>query len=272
MRHPLGVGGRDEEKPLSGLSNYRHELILEPSSNTFQHDRTMPPPSPNDDIRIYTKLERAVDCAIHSLGLAGAAAGGTALIALVAMRVGALAVTSASIYIGGLVAMFVCSGVYNLWRTSHRGPLLQGFDHSAIFLMIAGSYTPFCVLLLPPGWSIAMTASVWAIALSGIAMRLFLPRHFARLSLALYFALGWLGLIALRPLIGVLDTQTLALLLAGGAVYSTGVIFHLWQRLPFQNAIWHGFVLVGAALHYFAVFNGVLIAGELLSPALTLPA
>lgn len=223
-----------------------------------------------NEARIYTTLEKAVDCAVHSVGLAGAIAGGVILIAFVAVHEGVLAITSASIYIGGLLAMFICSGVYNLCRTSRCGSLLQGLDHSAIFLMIAGSYTPFCVLLLPRDWSLVMTALVWAIALSGIAMRLFLPRRFARLSLALYLALGWLGLVAAGPLLGVLDTETVALLLAGGIVYSTGVIFHLWQQLPFQNAIWHGFVLAGATLHYLAVYNGVLIAGEL-SNGLVLP-
>lgn len=232
----------------------------------------MPPPlDALNETRIYTTLEKAVDCAIHSVGLVGAIAGGIVLIVLVTVHGNPAAVASSSVYIGGLLAMFACSGIYNLWRTSRRGSLLQSLDHSAIFLMIAGSYTPFCVLLLPQGWSLAMTASVWAIALSGIAMRLFLPRRFARLSLALYLVLGWLGLVAIGPLGGVLDAATLALLLAGGVVYSTGVIFHLWRRLPFQNAIWHGFVLAGATLHYLAVFNGVLIAGELLRPGFPVP-
>lgn len=212
--------------------------------------------------RPYSLGERVADATVHALGLIGAIVGGVVLIVLAASRVGPDAVTAAAIYIGGLLAMFLCSGIYNQCRASRFAGLLQGFDHSAIFLMIAGSYTPFCVLILPPSWSVALMVSVWSLAAIGIGARLFAPRVFARIGVGLYLCLGWLGALAVAPLMGRLDAATLWLLLAGGVIYSAGVVFHLWQRLPFQNAIWHGFVLAGASLHYFAVVKGIDVAAE----------
>lgn len=210
--------------------------------------------------RVHSGSERLVDAVIHSLGLAGALLGGILLIAVYAPHGGAPAVAATAIYIAGLFAMFLCSAIYNRWRGSAASSLLQGFDHSAIFLMIAGSYTPFCVLLLPRAWSVTMTVLVWTIALTGIAMRLCLPRLFARLGVGFYLVLGWIGIAAAVPLSGAVGAPTMILLLSGGLVYTAGVVFHLWESLPFQNAIWHGFVLAGATLHYLAVLNGVAIA------------
>jgi hemolysin III len=139
-----------------------------------------------------------------------------------------------------------------------RRAWLQRFDHAAIFAMIAGTYTPF-TRLLEPGWAVGLTASVWSVAAAGIAGKLWRPRGgraIARaLSVLLYLALGWIGLIALRPLTESLAWPTLLLIGIGGAIYSTGVIFHLWRRLPYQNAIWHGFVLAAAGVHYAAVLT-----------------
>ena len=127
--------------------------------------------------------------------------------------------------------------------------------------MIAGTYTPFA-RLLEPGWAIGLTASVWGIASAGIAGKLWRPRGGGALrrarSVLLYLALGWIGMIAIEPLMASLPWRTLLLLGVGGAIYSTGVAFHLWDRLPYQNAIWHGFVLTAAGVHYAAVLTTVV--------------
>ncbi len=138
--------------------------------------------------------------------------------------------------------------------------LLRRFDHAAIFLMIGGTYTPFTTSGLLGSWSRAMTIAIWAIALLGVSLKLVFPRRLDGPSVILYLMLGWIGLIALRPLLTSLDPVTVILLGVGGVFYSVGVGFHLWQRLKFQNAFWHGFVLFAAACHYVAVLRGVVLA------------
>ena len=122
--------------------------------------------------------------------------------------------------------------------------------------MIAGTYTPF-TLKLERAWATGLTAGIWTMAALGIAAKLWRPRALPSLSVALYLALGWIGLVALGPFTSTLAMTTLLLLALGGVLYSAGVIFHLWQRLPYQNAIWHGFVLVAAGVHYSAVLTVV---------------
>ncbi|MCG6857193.1 MAG: hemolysin III family protein [Salaquimonas sp.] len=211
--------------------------------------------------RIYSRAEIVADGAIHAVGITGAAAGAGALMLYSAMRGGAAEITVAAVYLAGLMIMFTASAANNLWFSAKRRELLQGLDHAAIFVMIAGSYTPFFVLLLDFSWALWMTTLVWSVAAAGIVMRLVLPRTFKRYRVWLYLSMGWIGMAAAWPLMGSLDWPLLTLLAAGGIVYSTGVIFHVWTALPFQNAIWHAFVLTGASLHYAAVFYGVVYAG-----------
>ena len=146
-------------------------------------------------------------------------------------------------------------GAFNIFqRSSRRRDWLRRFDHAAIFAMIAGTYTPFTTLL-DGAWSTPLTAVIWSVAAIGIALKLWQPRRIEAISVALYLGLGWIGLIALHPFMEALDTATLALLATGGILYSVGVVFHLWRRLPYHNAIWHGFVLVAAGLHYCAILT-----------------
>ena len=218
-------------------------------------------PHPHIPERIYSRAEIVADGAIHAIGIAGTLAGTGALILFTALRGGAEEIVVASIYLFCLLAMFTCSAANNLWLSSKRRELLQGLDHAAIFVLIAGSYTPFFVLLLHGAWAVSMTTLVWAVAAIGIALRLMLPRTFKRHRIWLYLSMGWIGVLAAGPLMGAIDWPTLALLAAGGMLYTTGVIFHVWTTLPFQNVIWHSFVLAGASFHYAAVFTGVANAG-----------
>lgn len=212
---------------------------------------------PSVNLRPLGHWERRLDRAIHAVALAAGLLGGVVLIMLAA-RNGPVDVAVAAIYSGGLLAMFGCSLAYNLGRWSRHRDLLCGFDQSAIFLMIAGTYTPFTILRLDGAWSVALTGIVWSVAALGIALRLTAPRWFARLSLPLYLSLGWVGLVAVVPLAQSLGLRMVALLAAGGILYTIGVAFHLWERLPFQNAIWHAFVLAGACVHFTAVAGALL--------------
>ncbi|MFO1162291.1 MAG: hemolysin III family protein [Reyranellaceae bacterium] len=211
--------------------------------------------------RAPTNSERAADAVIHVLGLGLGVPAALTIVALAAIFGSAADTVTAAIYASGLVAMFACSAAYNMLHRHRWRDWLQRFDHAAIFAMIAGTYTPF-TRLLEPGWAVGLTASVWSIAGAGIAGKLWWPRGGGTLrrvlSVLLYLALGWIGLVAIEPFTTSLDWQTLLLIGLGGAIYSMGVVFHLWHRLPYQNAIWHGFVLTAAAVHYAAVLTALM--------------
>jgi hemolysin III len=202
-------------------------------------------------------LELLVDRQIHRVGLAAAGLAAAWLIAVAAAAGRASVVLPVLIYAGGFLAMLGCSAAYNLAAESPRREWLRRLDHAAIFLMIAGTYTPFTTTKLNGSWSTAMTAGIWTVAGAGIVIKLFQSHRFERLSLVCYLSLGWVGLIALHPLAAVLDFKTLILLGIGGMLYTLGVIFHLWRSLPFQTAVWHGFVLLAAGCHYVAVLHAL---------------
>jgi hemolysin III len=136
--------------------------------------------------------------------------------------------------------------------------LLRRFDQSAIYLLIAASYTPFISQLDDSSLAKSFLIAIWSSAIVGIAMRLFFPGRFDTLSIVLYIATGWSGIIAYDKAIASIPMSILALIAAGGVLYTVGILFHLWERLRFQNAIWHGFVLLGAACHYTAVLDLVI--------------
>jgi hemolysin III len=203
--------------------------------------------------------ERVADGVVHALGLILGVAGAAALVLLVLFDGDPVLRAPLFIYAAGLLAMLACSAAYNVFPSSPRRDWLRRFDHAAIFAMIAGTYTPFTTLRLNGAWSSGLTAVIWAIAAVGMAVKLLRPRRFETISIVLYLALGWIGLVALRPLLTSLDTTTLALLAAGGVLYTVGVVFHVWESLPYHNAIWHGFVLTGAVVHYAAVVHETMV-------------
>ncbi len=206
-------------------------------------------------MRVPTARELIADTVVHALGL------GLGVIGVVAILVVALdgpasgRLLPIAAYAAGLIAMLACSATYNILRSSKRRDWLRRLDHAAIFVMIAGSYTPFTVLAFPEPWSSGVTIAVWTAAAAGVAFKLWRPRRLERLSVVLYLVLGWIGVVALDPFLQSLATPTLVLLLLGGVVYSAGVAFHLASHRRYQNAAWHGCVLAGACLHYVAVLT-----------------
>jgi hemolysin III len=171
----------------------------------------------------------------------------------------ALSVIPLGVYGAGLVAMFACSAGYHLIRKARAKEIFRRLDHAAIFVMIAGTYTPFALLNMGGAWGIGLLSAVWAIALIGVVMKLALPRIFERLSVPLYLAQGWAVLVAIKPLVAAVPTLALVLIGVGGVLYTIGVLFHLWDRLPYHNAIWHGFVLVAAGVHYAAILDATIL-------------
>ena len=208
-----------------------------------------------------SRQELAADCAIHILGIAAGSVGGATLVALIAARGDWLELGALLIYAISMIAMFSFSAAYNLARNSRWRATLRRCDHAAIFVMIAGTYTPFTLLRLDGVWSWGLTTAVWTIAGAGMLIKLCRRCDLRYASAAPYLLLGWIGLIAIDPLFRSLGWETLGLIGVGGALYMIGVGFHVWERLPFQNAIWHAFVLAAASVHYAAVVYGVVLRG-----------
>ncbi|MFC4626372.1 hemolysin III family protein [Daeguia caeni] len=200
----------------------------------------------------YDRAELWADGIIHVLGVALAIVGAIAMLGYFLPNQPVAVTVSSGVYLASLVLALAISATYNIWPVSSTKWFLRRFDHSAIYLLIAGTYTPFAMHMGERAMPLLLF--VWGVAIFGILLKLFLPGRFDRLSILLYLALGWSGMMVYDTMIQSLPPSVFWLIAAGGAVYSLGVIFHVWERLRFQNAIWHGFVVVGAALHYCAVF------------------
>jgi hemolysin III len=200
----------------------------------------------------YDRVELIADGAVHAIGVCLGLIGAVVIVVLAA-RSGAPDISSIVIYAGGLLAMLGFSAAYNMWPISPVKWVLRRFDHSAIYLMIAGTYTPFIGQLKYGVASAGLLLGVWLTAIVGMALKLLMPGRFDRMAIALYLILGWSCVVAYGPVSAALPDASLWLLAAGGVLYSTGVIFHAWRKLRFHNAIWHGFVLAAASCHYWAV-------------------
>jgi hemolysin III len=206
----------------------------------------------------YDRAELIADGIVHAIGVILGLIAATALVVLTAVYATALDIVAVSIYVAGLLAMLVLSASYNLWPVSRTKWVLRRFDHSAIYILIAATYTPIIMELKDSVFAIALLVGVWCVAIFGVVLKLGWPGRFDRVSVGLYLALGWSGIMLYDSVVAVLPKLALWFVLAGGALYSLGVIFHAWRRLRFQNAIWHSFVLLGAACHYTAVMDLVL--------------
>ena len=207
--------------------------------------------------RAPTLAELVADCIVHGVGIATAIAIGTLIIVFAALQA-APELPALALYVGTLVVVLSVSLAYNLVPISPVKRVLARFDQAAIFLFIAGTYTPFLAVMGSTG-GLLLGIVVWGASLVGIALKLIVPHRFGRLAVLLYLGIGWSGVLVFGSLAAVLPPATLWLTVAGGIVYSLGVIFHLWEKLSFQNALWHTFVVAGATLHLVAILVMVLI-------------
>lgn len=206
-----------------------------------------------------TSSARRADLVVHLIGLVLAVPGGAALVGLALAQGSPGLLAAVAVYAAGPPLMLAFSLAYNLSGPSRR-PVLRRLDHAGIFFMIAASYTPFTTQALSGSWAWGMTAAVWAVAGLGIAGRLLLPGVGRRVWIAVYLALGWLVVVALKPITEAVSAAALILLVAGGVAYSAGVVFHLAERFKFSKAVWHGHVVAAAAAHWGAVLTGVVLA------------
>jgi hemolysin III len=198
---------------------------------------------------------------VHAVGLSAAVVGAVALIAAVAARNGPAEITVAAIYAFALVAMLTCSAAYNLGINLRCREVLRRLDLAAIYVMIAGTYTPFTAVALDGPWAVSLTAAVWVLAALGVALTLLRRGCSQALLTGLYLAFGWIGILAARPFLENLAIPVVALLVAGGVIYTAGTIVFSLQRVRYQRAIWHGFVVAAATVHFSAVFGMILATG-----------
>jgi len=210
--------------------------------------------------RRYRATELAADRIIHIVGILAGLAGAAILMGIAADIVDLPTFSATLLYSICLLTMLGCSAAYNLASSAPRREFLRQLDHAAIFLMIAGTYTPFTTCRLHGIWAIGMTAAVWTGALTGAVIKLICPSRIERVSIVAYLGLGWIILAGARPILGSVDVWTAVLIGVGGVLYSIGAGFHLWRTLPFHKAIWHSLVLVAASCHYAAVLHGVVLA------------
>lgn len=213
--------------------------------------------APDVPLHYPTPVARRADLIVHVVGLVLAITGGSVLLALAVGR-GPAPCAAIAIYAAGFVLMLAFSLAYN-FSGERRRPILRRLDHAGIFLMIAGSYTPFTTLALKGGWSVGMTTTIWVIAGLGILGKLFTPNLRESLWITIYLAMGWIVVIAAGPIVEALPRPALALLVAGGLLYSLGVVFHIKENLQFSRSIWHGHVVAGASVHWAAILIGTVL-------------
>jgi len=199
----------------------------------------------------YDHAEIIADGVVHAIGVCLAIIGAVAIVAISVRteRIDAPIL----VYAGGLVATLALSAAYNMWPVTPAKWILRRFDHSAIYLLIAGTYTPFLAQMKNALAAASLGIGIWSSAVIGIILKLWLPGKFDRFAVVLCLLLGWSGVIAYESLASVLPSASLWLIAIGGVLYSLGTLFHIAQRLRFQNAIWHGFVLAAATCHYSAI-------------------
>ena len=203
----------------------------------------------------YSEIEERANAITHGLGVVLGVVG---LILLLIkanqFEADSLTVASMAIYGSSIILLFLASTLYHSITTEKTKRLLKTLDHCAIYLLIAGSYTPFLLVSLRTPLALGLMGVIWAIALVGIVMKIAFVYRFKRLSLVTYLAMGWLSLIVIYQLAKSVELGGLILLAAGGIIYSLGVIFYVAKRIPYNHAIWHLFVLAGCACHFFAIY------------------
>ena len=206
----------------------------------------------------YSLGEEIAHAVSHGIGILLSIAGLAVLVAFASLYGDAWHITSSSIYGATLILLYTASTLYHGIPQPAAKRVLRRLDHAAIFLLIAGTYTPFTLVNLRGGWGWTLFGLVWGFALLGVVLETVLKRRIKWLSLSLYLGLGWLVVIAIEPLLVAVEPGGLVLLLAGGLCYSLGVIFYVWKRLAYHHAVWHLFVMAGSLLHFFSVFFYVL--------------
>lgn len=221
----------------------------------------MPFNSPAAAVGCYSTGEEIANSVTHGVAALLSIAGLVVMLSMMPVTAGAATITAAAVFGASMIFLYTASTLYHAIPNLRVKRILQVLDHSAIYVMIAGSYTPFCLVTLKGTTGTMLCIAVWSIALAGIILQPVLMKRAEWLNCLLYLLLGWCVVLVFEPLMAALPSAGIWLLAAGGVVYSLGVIFYLWERIPYNHAIWHLFVLGGTVLQFFSVLFYVLPAG-----------
>jgi len=203
-------------------------------------------------------VEELANTITHGTGLLLSIAGLAVLVTFAALRGTVWNIVACAIYGSTLVCLYTASTLYHATVSPRMKRALEVFDHCAIYMLIAGTYTPFLLVNLRGTWGWSLLGIVWGIAMAGIIFKLRYTGKYEFLSVAGYILMGWLALIAAKPMVSHISPTALSLLVAGGILYSVGVVFYAWRRFPHHHAIWHSFVVAGSVCHYFAILSSLL--------------
>lgn len=209
----------------------------------------------------YAFGDEVASSVIHGIGILLSIAGLATLVSFAALHGDARAIVASAVFGTTLILCYTASTLYHSIPGVMAKRVLRTLDHIAIFLLIAGTYTPFTLIALPGAWGWSLFGTVWGLALMGSALELGMLKKYRKLAVLMYVGMGWVGVIAFKPLLAHLQTGGMVLLLAGGVAYTLGVPFYLWRKLPYHHSVWHFFVLAGSVLHYLAVLLYVLPDG-----------
>ena len=207
----------------------------------------------------YTVGEEIANAVTHGVAALLSVAGLAVLVAFAVVYSGsAKVVTAVSVFGASMIFLYTASTLYHAIPNARAKKVLQVIDHSMIYVLIAGSYTPFCLITLQGYTGIALLCAVWLIAIAGISLQSLLLAKADWINCLLYLSMGWLAVFVIDPLVSTLETTGLALLVAGGLAYTFGVVFYIFERIPFSHAIWHTFVFAGTTLQFFSVLFYVI--------------
>ncbi len=206
-----------------------------------------------------TPAEEFFSSLTHGIGVALSIA---ALVVLVVLSSDVWRVVSFSVYGTCLVLLYLSSTFYHAFSSPHIKRIMRILDHSAIFLLIAGSYTPITLVALKGAWGWTLFGLIWGFAIVGLVLEVFFIDRMKWLTLTIYVGMGWLVVIAVNPIMHSLPWEALAWLGAGGVFYTGGIVFYLWKKLPFHHAIWHLFVLAGSTSHFFCFLLYIIPVGK----------
>lgn len=206
----------------------------------------------------YSLREEIANALTHGIGAILSLAAGAVLITLTAIYGDGWKLAGAIVFCLALLMLYVASTLYHAIPDPAVKARLKVFDHCAIYVLIAGTYTPFTLIGLRGAWGWSLFAVIWSLAVAGVVFKLFFTGRFKLVSTLIYIAMGWLVLVAIVPMTRALDAWALSWLFAGGVAYTAGTFFYMSRRIRYSHAIWHGFVLAGSICHFLAVSGQVL--------------
>ncbi len=207
---------------------------------------------------LHTLGEEIAHAVSHGVGIVASIVGLAVLVGFSVLHGDHWHVVASGIFGGTLIILYTASTLYHSVTHPEAKHVLRIIDHSSIYLLIAGTYTPFLLITFRETFGLPLFVGIWVLAFAGVAFKIFATGKFEKLSAAIYLAMGWIVLLVIKPFLELVPTGGIWLTVLGGVAYTGGVVFFLWDRLPYNHAIWHGFVLLGSILHYFAVLFFVI--------------